>query len=75
MKIISYEEKENKLKIMTDNPDYDVFVYPVGRFSKVEDLKREIEKKTKEIENRDRKRAEKKTNIIKELDAEIKKNA
>lgn len=76
MKILSYVERADKnLVVTTDNVDMPVFVYPIDKFKKLEDLKREINKKISLMNKQKTQEEAKRTTLKTELDTEVVKNA
>lgn len=71
MKIISFVEKGDMLKIKTDDPNNLEFVYFKDKFKNIEQMKKEIEKKIEEIVKKKEQKEKKIKKIKEELDKEI----
>ena len=67
MKILSIEESNDMLKVLTDNPDRSMFVYKADKFPDFKSLEKEIKKSIK-LEEKRKLKKEKNSNAKKEFD-------
>jgi len=65
VKILEYEEVGNTILVTTDNAARPVFAYPAEKFSRVDDLKKEINRSIAREEKRDAR--SKKDKLIKDF--------